>query len=789
MTCLRSLPVRNWWPLRAKAATAPCAAPRGVLAHGLFSSVAARVLGGLRQCLACGLLLTFGIGCPLASPHLAQADEWQASLYNEGLPTHLVAVDKKRQTFMFFEKKSPLKLKYTYPCTTGQLTGDKQSLNDLRTPEGIYFVEYKIASGLDFKEYGGIAYTLNYPNPVDRLRGKTGHGIWIHSKGFGIEPLATRGCVAIGLKEIDEVGPQLIPGTPVVLAEKMDEAAQPRPDTGTAQELRRLMQNWSIAWASRSVKMFDYYDPDAYSKAMTENFVAFKQNKERLFKSLQFIKIFNRKINVLEGPGYWVTWSEQLYTASNLSTEGVRRLYWQRGKDQKFRIVGMEWAPRDLGMRADFQKGQLVAEAPLQQVSDASSEAPLPPRLDMPEAAPEKAAPVAMTVPQPTQDKTAQAATAKAGQGEKLVAANDPLVPKRGTNPPPAEVNWGARPSMEEAARSEADAVQKNTAAKAAEPAAPASSQLPPPASVQAPVQVPGQASGQTPAQTPAQTQAQAPVAGQVGAAVQTVAPAAPAQLSLTPEVVAGLEKAVKAWNADFAARSMDIASLYDQARFNREAGTPRGYSYNSTMRELERRFATPWLRLISRKPKFEMQGPLAVSHVEQLVVGPNAMEQGVRSFWWNRDDKGDFRIVATQFKPDELGLAADYLDMVSDDVSAVIEKWRKAWEAGRVDEYIEYYADDAIQQGRWGAKNIQKQKELLWQRVKPTLVQITGLRLVADKQGIRADMNQVYADSSGLTDRGTKTLLLRFDGKNWRIAREDWALLGAPVAPVGAAQ
>ncbi len=765
MTCLRSLPVRNWWPLRAKAATVPCAVPHRALVHGLFCSVAARMLGGVRQCLACGLLLALGIGCPLASPHLAQADEWQASLYNEGLPTHLVAVDKKRQTFMFFEKKSPLKLKYTYPCTTGQLTGDKQSLNDLRTPEGIYFVEYKIASGLDFKEYGGIAYTLNYPNPVDRLRGKTGHGIWIHSKGFGIEPLATRGCVAIGLKEIDEVGPQLIPGTPVVLAEKMDETAQPRPDTGTAQELRRLMQNWSSAWASRSVKMFDYYDPDAYSKAMTENFVAFRQNKERLFKSLQFIKIFNRKINVLEGPGYWVTWSEQLYTASNLSTEGVRRLYWQRGKDQKFRIVGMEWAPRDLGMRADFQKGQLVAEAPLQQVSDASSEAPQPPRLDMPEAAPDKSEPVALAAPQPSKDKTAQAATAKPGQGEKLVAANDPLVPKRGTTPPPAEVNWGARPSMEEAARSEAEAAQKDAAAKMA---APAAGQLPPPASVQAPVQAP------------------APTVGQVAASAQT---ASPSQLALTPEVVAGLEKAVKAWNADFAARSMDIVSLYDQARFNREPGTPRGYSYNSTIRELERRFATPWLRVISRKPKFDLQGPLAVSHVEQLVVAPNAMEQGVRTFWWNRDDKGDFRIVASQFKPDELGLAADYLDMVSDDVSAVIEKWRKAWEAGRIDEYIEYNADDATQQGRWGAKNIQKQKEVLWQRVKPTLVQITGLRLVADKQGIRADMNQVYADSSGHTDRGTKTLLLRFDGKNWRIAREDWALLGAPAEPVGAPQ
>jgi len=770
MTCLRSLPVRNWWPLRVKAAHAPCAASRGPRAQHLISLAAGYLAHGLVRCLACGLLMAFGIGCPFAAPHLALADEWQASLYNEGLPTHLVAVDKKRQTFMFFEKKSPLKLKYTYPCTTGQLPGDKQSLNDLRTPEGIYFVEYKIASGLDFKEYGGIAYTLNYPNPVDRLRGKTGHGIWIHSKGFGIEPLATRGCVAIGLKEIDEVGPQLTPGTAVVLAENLDETAQPKPDSGTAHELRRLMQNWSNAWAARSVKMFDYYNPDAYSKAMTENFGAFRQNKERLFKSLQFIKIFNRKINVLEGPGYWVTWSEQLYTASNLSTEGVRRLYWQRGADQKFRIVGMEWTPRDLGMRADFQKGQLVAEAPLQQVSDASSEAPQPPRLDMPEAAPEKSEPVALVAPQPSQDK---AAAAKAGQADKLMAANDPLVARRAATPPPAEVNWGARPSMEETARNDAEATQKGAAVKPAEQTAKpaetaAAGQLPPPATVQAPVAAPAAAAVQTPAQ-PAK-------------------PAVAAQMALTPEVQAGLEKAVKAWNADFAARSADIASLYDQARYNREAGTPRGYSYNSTIRELERRFAVPWLRLISRKPRFEVQGTLAVSHCDQLVVAPNGMEQGVRSLWWTRDDKGDFRIVASQFKPEELGLAADYLDQISDDASAMIEKWRKAWEAGRIDEYIEYYADDAIQQGRWGAKNIQKQKELLWQRVKPTLVQITGLRLVADRQGIRADMNQVYADSSGHTDRGTKTLLLRYDGKNWRIAREDWALLGAPAASIGAA-
>ena len=53
------------------------------------------------------------------------------------------------------------------------------------------------------------------------------------------------------------------------------------------------------------------------------------------------------------------------------------------------------------------------------------------------------------------------------------------------------------------------------------------------------------------------------------------------------------------------------------------------------------------------------------------------------------------------------------------------------------------------------------------------------------EKRGIRADMSQVYADSAGHNDRGTKTLLMRFDGKNWRIQREDWAAR-APAAPAG---
>ncbi|MBD5648191.1 MAG: L,D-transpeptidase family protein [Desulfovibrio sp.] len=715
------------------------------------------------------------LGLAGLAPSVALADNWQATLRNEGLPSKLVGVDKKHKTFHYFEKKSPLKLRYSYPCVTGQLEGDKQQVNDLKTPEGVYFVEYKIAGGLDFREYGGIAYTLNYPNPVDRLRGKTGHGIWIHSKGFDLVP--TKGCVAIGLKDIAEVGPLLTPGTPVVLAEEFDAARAPVPDDGTAAELRDLMRDWSNAWASRSDALFDFYDAPAYSRA-TEDFGAFRRNKERLFKILNFIKIYNREIHALEGPGYWVTWSEQFYTASNLSTEGIRRLYWQKGDDGKFRIVGMEWTPRDVGMQADFKQGRLVAEAPHNIGTDAGGadpEMPVPPRLDMPEA---PAAAVAAPARAPT--AAAGEAAAKAGpaiaaapatapEGGQLVAISDPLVPRKTPVPPPAEITWGSGRSMDarEGAPGAAQAVPPAPAAPAAQqesapaPAAPATA----PASAPAPAAAP-----------------QAPPAA-VTTPQEPAAQLAPVQDSFTAEDKAALARDVRAWNRAFADRSADIADFYDRKDYNRlpsALGVPRGPSYDSAMRALQREFRQPWLRLVEREPVLEYHYPVAVSRCEQMVVGPEGAVQGLRTLWWRKDADGEFRIVGSEFRPGEYGLAADYLEMVSGEVSRAVEDWRKAWEGARVDDYMAFYTPDAVQGGRAGSRTIRRQKEDLWSRVRPTMVNLSGLRLAMDRRGIRADMTQAYADSAGRSDRGVKTLLLRYDGTGWRIQREDWA----PEAP-----
>lgn len=661
------------------------------------------------------------LGPLLAAPDVL-ADNWRAPIYEYGAPQHVVGVDKKKRTFNFFEKKSPFRLRYSYPCVTGQLPGDKQQINDLRTPEGVYFVEYKIANGLDFREYGGIAYTLNYPNPVDRLRGKTGHGIWIHSKGFELVP--TRGCVAINRDNIAEVGPLLLPGTPVVLAEELKAVANS--DNGVLAKLRDLMKDWSTAWSARSTRLFDFYDPDSYSRA-TENFNLFRQNKERLFKILSFIKIYNREIHAIEGPGYWVTWSEQFYTASNLSTEGIRRLYWQKDPAGNFRIVGMEWTPRDVGMAAAFQKGTLVAEAPAVAATDATSEAPVAPRLDMPEQA-------------PGPDKVASSDTATPLAENLVAAAGDALTPGRKSTPKtPDEIIWGeGRPLNEPKANKEAASTQA----------------MPIPARPTPALQLPA-----------------------------THSQAQPARAASDESVKQEIATLTRSWQQDLRNRSATIDAYYDSASYNRlplSLGVPRGSSLAATLQSLKRDFRQPWIMLTAREPEININGQIACSRADLLLATPQGIRQGVQSLWWRKDTGGKYRIVGSEFKPGALGLETNYLELVSEDIAAMLEEWRKAWEAGDIDDYMTFYAANANQQGRMGASNIRRQKESLWERVKPAKVQLSGLRVALDGSGARADMNQSYSDSSGHSDKGIKTLVLRYDGKNWLIQREDWTNMEA---------
>ncbi|NJS35175.1 MAG: L,D-transpeptidase [Brachymonas sp.] len=140
---------------------------------------------------------------------------------------HAIAVDASRARLYLFENTPQgIRLVADYYASVGKLGIEKNIEGDLKTPLGIYYVTNTLDPNSLQDLYGAGALPINYPNPYDLRRGKTGSGIWLHGvpQGqFARAPKATDGCVAISNPDLQEVLKRIeIRTTPVVILPKIE---------------------------------------------------------------------------------------------------------------------------------------------------------------------------------------------------------------------------------------------------------------------------------------------------------------------------------------------------------------------------------------------------------------------------------------------------------------------------------------------------------------------------------------------------------------------------------------
>jgi len=288
------------------------------------------------------------------------AEGWTPTLSSHDYgPERIVAVDKASQTLIMLERKSPLREVRRFPCTTGQSVGDKSVEGDLRTPEGVYFVGYKIDRKLDWGLYGNLAYSLNYPNPIDRIKGKTGGGIWLHGRGKTFVPRDTLGCVALKVPDMRNVEQEIALGTPVVIAEDVEWIQEPGKDAAVADVLAEELKSWAANWQGRSDAFFEHYDPALMTLSEGKSFKGFVDHKKNVFAAKPWIHVMVGNIRAVSGPDYWVTWFDQYYRTPGMVSTTGKRFYWQQDPKGNWRIVGREYVPAS----EDLTKKYLTAKS------------------------------------------------------------------------------------------------------------------------------------------------------------------------------------------------------------------------------------------------------------------------------------------------------------------------------------------------------------------------------------------------------------------------------------------
>ncbi len=252
---------------------------------------------------------------------------------------HAIAVDASRSRLYLFENTPKgLQLVADYYASVGKLGIEKSIEGDQRTPLGVYFITSRLdpATLKDF--YGAGALPINYPNPLDQSRGKTGSGIWLHGTPpdqFSRAPLATDGCLALANPDLERILRTVEPrSTPVVIAKQLQWVA-PHSIQAERKSFEAVLNAWRTAKSEGDMKrLLAFYAPDfqSHRKMPLEQWTQVLHTETRALRG--------RELHLKDKS--YLRWTDSTDTmvvtfgevAEGARTGPVKRQYWTRRGQQ-----------------------------------------------------------------------------------------------------------------------------------------------------------------------------------------------------------------------------------------------------------------------------------------------------------------------------------------------------------------------------------------------------------------------------------------------------------------------
>lgn len=311
--------------------------------------------------LSVGLLTTLGMGS-VGCSRLAQADEKsssQTATAEDLLPSDLLQisetdtfsryvllVDKGQRKLGVFERTgNTIQKVEEYPADIGKKDGNKTKRDDARTPEGIYFLEKRLAQPeIPFSTYGSMAFTTSYPNLFDRRESKTGSGIWLHAVPDTV-PLTrgSRGCVVVRDAIIKKLADYIkLRETPILIFDHV--AYIPKTEhEKRRQEMNSFVESWRQAWESQDIeKYMTFYDSSF--RAPGFDFAGWKAHKSNLKEKYQYIKVHLSQPYIILHNDQMIVKTLQKYESNQHEDYGVKTIYALHTKDG-YKIIREEWTP------------------------------------------------------------------------------------------------------------------------------------------------------------------------------------------------------------------------------------------------------------------------------------------------------------------------------------------------------------------------------------------------------------------------------------------------------------
>ncbi len=256
-------------------------------------------------------------------------------------------VDKSTHILSVYQsnKEGLYELLKSYPAVTGKMQGDKKNSGDLRTPEGIYIITGEKNKKNLGKKYGAGAWILNYPNPFDELKNKTGFGIWLHGvlDDNRIEKLDdTQGCVALRNEDWNDLKPLIQPNyTPIIIADHSYYFSDKKSIEDSRLFIENFLNEWKDAWVNSNFSYYSYF----YSSDFSSNHFNKSEwisKKKELSETRKEIEINISNIRYFTLYDEIIIMFEQEYKSAFRNDKGAKSLFLKK-EDGFYKIISEKW--------------------------------------------------------------------------------------------------------------------------------------------------------------------------------------------------------------------------------------------------------------------------------------------------------------------------------------------------------------------------------------------------------------------------------------------------------------
>ena len=245
----------------------------------------------------------------------------------------LVVDSTHSRLYVFANAGGRPRLVADYYVTLGKNGVEKTREGDQKTPIGVYHVTANLPRQKLTDFYGAGAFPLNYPNELDRSKGRNGHGIWLHgtpSALYSRPPRASDGCIVLANADLTALGRYLQVGlTPVIIADAI-EWTDPAAVEAERSSRAAALEQWRADWQSRDTERYLKHYSVRFS-GEGQNLAAWSAHKRNVNAAKKWVKVGLSRVSMFRYPregDFVVVNFDQDYRSSNLSNVMHKRQYW-----------------------------------------------------------------------------------------------------------------------------------------------------------------------------------------------------------------------------------------------------------------------------------------------------------------------------------------------------------------------------------------------------------------------------------------------------------------------------